>query len=102
MSGGFGQDDGFFQGAYDNQQQGYGMPYSDQQAGQGFGSFDYASQPAYDAQPQYNQSQQFSTAQPMYHGNILTPDQTASFVQKADGDEDDYENEPPLLEELGN
>lgn len=97
MSGGFGQDDGFFQGSYDNQQQGYGMPFNQQQD---FGSFDYSSQGGYDIQPQYGQSQQFASPQPMYHGNILTPDQSA-YVQKSPVDDEDYENEPPLLEELG-
>lgn len=106
MANNFGQDDGFFQGSYNSQGQGYDMPYSQPQAqtgagGADFGNFDYSqnSGGAYNA-GQYDQAQPaYVPAQSGYTGNIMTPDQSA--FQQPTSDEEDYENEPPLLEELG-
>ena len=99
MSGGFAQDDGFFQGGYGgDQQQGYDMGYGQQQ--NDFGSFDYSSQQqSQGGYSNYEQPPSFGQHTP-YTGNILTPDQHA-YSQPSSNDEEDYENEPPLLEELG-
>lgn len=105
MSSNFAQDDGFFQGAYGEQQTGYSMPY--EQSANDFGTFDYSqsgagaqeAQTGY-SQQQYDPNQGFASSHTPYSGNILTPDQS-SFTQPVQTDEDDYENEPPLLEELG-
>jgi len=91
MSQPFGQDDGFFQGGYDHQQGGYDMSYT--QSGNDFGQFDYGAQAGYD--------QSFQPQQQTYTGNILTPDQSAYAQPTGSADEEDYDNEPPLLEELG-
>ena len=104
MSGNFAQDDGFFSGAYGDQQQtGYDMPYT-QGTNNDFGSFDYSQQGQGGnfQQPfdQTNTGQAYSQPQQPYMGNILTPDQS-SYAQAQSTDEEDYENEPPLLEELG-
>jgi len=104
---GFGQEDGFFQGGYGGeQQQGYDMSYGQQQQSD-FGNFDYSQQQQQQpgqgvyAGGQYDQAQSGFGQQTPYMGNILTPDQHA-FAQSSNGtDEEDYENEPPLLEELG-
>lgn len=106
MSGSFAQDDGFFQGSYGNDQQhqqGYDMGYGQQQTE--FGSFDYSQQQQQQPQQQqgysnYEPSQPSFAQQSSYTGNILTPDQHA-YSQPNSTDEEDYENEPPLLEELG-
>ncbi|XP_067940744.1 protein YIPF5-like [Watersipora subatra] len=103
----FEQNDGFYSGNYNEQQQpGYNMSYTPAAANE-FGSFDYSQsqglpQPA---QPVGNfQQQSFDSMQPnnlpSYTGNIYTPDQNA-YVPQGLTDEDDFENEPPLLEELG-
>ncbi|XP_076446020.1 protein YIPF5-like [Babylonia areolata] len=92
---GFNQDDGFFQsGYYDNQQQSQGQQqyhagyeYGSQQFGQEqqFGQFDYNQQG-------YGGSQ--------YTGSIMTPASPYNAQPSSPGEEN-YEDEPPLMEELG-
>lgn len=65
-----------------------------------FGQFDY-SQPGLDQQygsdTQFYQPPQYGG--PSYSGSILTPDMSASYPQSAG--ETNFEDEPPLMEELG-
>ncbi|XP_013407325.1 protein YIPF5 isoform X2 [Lingula anatina] len=94
---GFGQaDDGFFQADYSgyDQQQTSGYDMGDMPPEQQFGQFDYS---GYGQQG--GQYPGVSSPQGQYMGSILTPDPAASFT--APGGPEDYENEPPLLEELG-
>ncbi|PVD35079.1 hypothetical protein C0Q70_06360 [Pomacea canaliculata] len=100
---GFSQDDGFFQsGYYDNQNQGQqqyaGYDYSSagqQQFGhdQQFGQFEYN-------QGSYVQEPSYSAAQQVYGGSIMTP--ATPFTGQQDSHAgDSYDDEPPLMEELG-
>ncbi|KAK7503850.1 hypothetical protein BaRGS_00004973, partial [Batillaria attramentaria] len=102
---GFNQDDGFFQaGYYDNQSQGQGQQYSEysgydyegaQQFGQEpqFGQFDYSQQQgSYVPDPGYGGGQ--------YAGSIMTPSMQYTGPSDTQGVEN-YEDEPPLMEELG-
>lgn len=60
-----------------------------------FGNFDYDQQSDFQSQQAFNQPQ-------AYHGNIYDPGMnTAKPYGSNSNDEEDYENEPPLLEELG-
>lgn len=93
MSGEFGGNDGFYSGEYNydqntNYEMGPGQFGQDAQ----FGQFDYS---------QGFSSEQPYTASPtnMYTGSIMTPDTNAAFVSPSSSDS--YEDEPPLLEELG-
>ncbi|XP_071087386.1 protein YIPF5-like [Haliotis cracherodii] len=90
MSGGFGQDDGFFQGNYYEQQStGYDMGSAPQFGqDQQFGQFDYTQQ--------YNKGQGYPSPQAGYTGSIMTP--ATSFNETTS---DNFEDEPPLMEELG-
>jgi hypothetical protein len=86
---------GFYTGAnYDyDSQQGYDMNAEQFPQDTQFGQFDYnpsANPPAYSESPY---------AQTPYVGSIMTPDPVASFAPAST--EEDYENEPPLMEELG-
>ncbi|XP_052792331.1 protein YIPF5-like [Mya arenaria] len=94
---GFGQDDGFYSGGYDNQNQNQDISYGQSGYAQGqdpqFGQFDY-NQQGYGVDSSYGQS----SGQPGYNPSILTPDQSA-FAAPPTGD--NYEDEPPLMEELG-
>ncbi|CAD5120420.1 DgyrCDS8988 [Dimorphilus gyrociliatus] len=57
----------------------------------------------YNQQADFQSQQTFNAPQP-YTGNIYTPDTSTSRPYASgsnDVDEEDYENEPPLLEELG-
>lgn len=90
---------------YNNQQQGFYQPdysYDNQTYDLGpdqfpsdpqFGQFDYTQPNAGYAQPT-----SYMTPQQTYTGNIMTPEPVAAY--NPDGGED-YENEPPLMEELG-
>ncbi|XP_074650629.1 protein YIPF5-like [Tubulanus polymorphus] len=84
-----GNQDGFYgggqQASYD-----FGADYAPNPQ---FGQFDYSQQtPSYDTP--YNPQQQTP-----YTGSIMTPSQTTPYGGSASTE--DYENEPPLMEELG-
>ncbi|XP_052283499.1 protein YIPF5-like isoform X2 [Dreissena polymorpha] len=93
----FGQEDGFYSGQYyGNQSQNPDMSYAQGGYGQEqrFGQFDYSQQgygidSSYAGQP---------GASPAYNPSILTPDQSAYSSPPV---ADNYEDEPPLMEELG-
>lgn len=97
MSNGFWMDDG-------QQQQG-GWNTQTNQQDMGWGQFDY-SQPQ---QPQqqagndyYQQNQQYQQPQNNYYGGqMFMPNNGSGALPNAAADGEDYENEPPLLEELG-
>ncbi len=107
MSGEFNQDEqGFYAGGqsqygYDYDTQGYDMnaqnPEQFPQDTQ-FGQFDY-SQTASPAQFDDVNTGYMVAPQSMYTGSIMTPDPVANFSSNADTE--DFENEPPLMEELG-
>ncbi|XP_064609221.1 protein YIPF5-like [Liolophura sinensis] len=93
---GFGQNDGFYQGNfYEQQSAGYDMGPGGQQFGgeQQFAQFDY-SQTAQG----YGDSGAYYAGQQSYMGSILTPD--ASQFAQGPGTEN-FDEEPPLMEELG-
>ncbi|KAK7096707.1 protein YIPF5-like [Littorina saxatilis] len=99
---GFNQEDGFFQSGYPDNQQGQapqygGYEYSGQQFGQEpqFGQFDYTQQGGYD----YAQGGQVYAGE-QYTGSIMTPATPYVGPQDTQGG-DNYEDEPPLMEELG-
>lgn len=88
----FGQDDGFYSGGYGaDQGQGQDISYVQGFDDQQFGQFDYSQ--SYGGDPQY-----LTPQQPPYNPTIMTPDQSA-YVPKEG--EDNFEDEPPLMEELG-
>jgi len=99
---GFGQDDGFYSGGYaDSQNQNtnpevaYGQQaYGDYGQGheQQFGQFDYTQQG-------YGGDSNYAAPQGGLNPTILTPDTSQSFTAPPAGD--GYEDEPPLMEELG-
>ncbi|XP_064488526.1 protein YIPF5-like [Ornithodoros turicata] len=77
---------------YDTPQQGFG---SDPQ----FGTFDYSSQGPNSG---YGDASAYIGGSSLYTGSILTPDSTIPPPYgDTNGIDDDFENEPPLLEELG-
>ncbi|XP_005111531.2 protein YIPF5 [Aplysia californica] len=94
---GFDQQEGFFQTNYYDNQQNYSYDNQGQQAQFGqepqFGQFDYSQ--GYSGEQQYA-----APEQNMYTGSIMTPS-TSNFADKADSGGDSYEDEPPLMEELG-
>ncbi|XP_022328200.1 protein YIPF5-like [Crassostrea virginica] len=93
MSGEFGGNDGFYSGGY-NYDQNTNYEMGGAQFGQDtqFGQFDYsqgyATEQSYSAPPSNT-----------YTGSIMTPDMSASYASPSSSD--GYEEEPPLLEELG-
>lgn len=95
MSDTFGQDDGFYHGSYDDQ---YSQPTYNMgdngQFGQDpqFAKFDYS-------EGYTGGENQYMTPSQGYTGTIMTPD-TSSYASPASGS-DNYEDEPPLMEELG-
>lgn len=92
-NGQFGSDDGFYQTEY-TQNQGYdvgaGFGAQDSQ----FASFDYSQSQGYETS-MYNPPQGGA-----YTGSIMTPDPIRPHYQ-ASSDYNSFEDEPPLLEELG-
>jgi len=60
-----------------------------------FGQFDYSQ-----SSGGYGAPGAYMSPQNPYTGNIMTPDPMATYSAPPDG-VDDYENEPPLMEELG-
>ena len=87
---------GFYSSDYNyGNNQTYDMDSGQFPADPQFGQFDYN-------QPSQGYGQPSSFLQPQqqtYAGNIMTPDPTASYATEPGVE--DYENEPPLLEELG-
>lgn len=100
------QQQGFYASDYNYGNQGYdlGQDQFHQDGSQfpqdtQFGQFDYSqTSQGYGAPPGGGAS--YLSQQSAYTGNIMTPDPMASYSAPADG-ADDYENEPPLMEELG-
>ncbi|KAL8589885.1 hypothetical protein ACOMHN_023972 [Nucella lapillus] len=104
---GFNQDDGFFQsGHYDQQQQSQGQQqqqqyagydYSGQQFGQEqqFGQFEYSQQAGYGGGGGGG-----GGAGAQYSGSIMTPASPYTAPPSSPGEEN-YEDELPLMEELG-
>ncbi|KAK6172596.1 hypothetical protein SNE40_016219 [Patella caerulea] len=83
----FGENDGFYSASYDQQIPGYEMGQTNFGQEQQFGQFDY------------NQGYPPS-GNAQYSGSIFTP-QAAPVYTAPPGGPEDYENEPPLMEELG-
>ncbi|ESO90672.1 hypothetical protein LOTGIDRAFT_233682 [Lottia gigantea] len=81
------QQDDFFQSNYD--QPGYDMGGANFGQEQQFGQFDY------------NQGYVPTNSSPSYAGSIFTPQAPPAAYSAPPGGPDDYENEPPLMEELG-
>lgn len=103
MAGSFGQTDGFFQQSYDtvpDQHSNAGSAYVPQ--GPGFQQFDYSYAPGSSEYGAYGGAYAQPAAGvaggggPVYAGNIMTPD--TMYAQPAS---DNFDDEPPLLEELG-
>lgn len=99
----FGQDDpSFFQGnygadGYDSQSQGYDMGSDQFPQDPQFQSFDY-SQPT-GAPAGYSDNPYYTSGQPAYTGStIMTPDPVSPYGGEIT---EDFDNEPPLMEELG-
>ncbi|XP_071847864.1 protein YIPF5-like [Apostichopus japonicus] len=84
---------GFYQYNYDDQQQGYDM--GSQQADQQ-NPYDYSQSQGYGQPAAYDQV--YAGAPSPYTGDIMTPDPINSG---GGGYSDSFEDEPPLLEELG-
>ena len=87
----------FYSGGYNYDSQGYDLSGSDfpqDPAAQQFGQFDYSQSDT----SSYGGSQGYMNPAPAstYTGSIMTPDPVTTAY-----DADDYENEPPLMEELG-
>ncbi|XP_041360073.1 protein YIPF5-like [Gigantopelta aegis] len=94
MSQGFGQDGGFFQGNYyDQQSSGYDMG-----GGQAFGQDQQFQQFDYNQGYGIEGQGQMESPQAAYPGSIMTP--STSLYDQA-GTASNYEDEPPLMEELG-
>ncbi|XP_060563208.1 protein YIPF5-like isoform X2 [Ruditapes philippinarum] len=97
---GFGQDDGFYSGGgdyYNNPNQNQDINYAQSGYGQEqqFGQFDYSNQST-----NYGMEASYTGQQPApYNPSILTPDSAQAFSAPPGGD--NYEDEPPLMEELG-
>ncbi|CAJ0589777.1 unnamed protein product [Cylicocyclus nassatus] len=84
----------------------YGQGQSAPQAQMNWGQFDYSqaqqqppTQQYGNDQNYYNQQSAYTQNQNYYGGQMFVPN--AGFGGPAAGDAEDYENEPPLLEELG-
>ncbi|XP_060083713.1 protein YIPF5-like [Ylistrum balloti] len=96
MSQEFGQE-GFYSGNYDTANQGYDMNSASAQGfGQDpqFGQFDYSQG--------YAGDQTYSAPQNVYTGSIMTPEVPNTYSGPAsNGGGDNFEDEPPLMEELG-
>lgn len=96
---GFGQDDGFYNGGgyYDNQNQNQDISYT-QGGGYGqdqqFAQFDYSQN--FGMEGSYAGQQQGSSG---YSPSILTPDTSQAYVARPGTD--NFDDEPPLMEELG-
>lgn len=90
---GYGADD---QGFYNYDSQGYNM--GDEQFPQDpqFQSFDYSQGGASGGYA--GESPYYGQQQSPYTGSIMTPDTMPAFTKE---DTEDYDNEPPLMEELG-
>ncbi|KAK6756107.1 hypothetical protein RB195_014474 [Necator americanus] len=74
------------------------------QAGMSWGQFDYSQQQAPNQhytndQSYYQHQSHYSQSQNYYGGQMFIPN--SGVVGSPSGDGEDYENEPPLLEELG-
>lgn len=91
---GFGQEDDFYAGTYNTQNQQHDISYV--QAGYGqeqqFGQFEYG-------QPGYGGDSNYSSPRPGYSPTILTPDHSQPYRPPPGAD--NFEDEPPLMEELG-
>lgn len=101
MSNQYQQDNqGFYndQGFYGNQYN-YDMGEAEQfPAAPQFGQFDYTQSASAASGPQYPDPAYYSPAPPnTYTGSIMTPDANTQYA----GETSDFENEPPLMEELG-
>ncbi|XP_033743733.1 protein YIPF5-like [Pecten maximus] len=96
MSQDFGQE-GFYSGNYDATNQGYDMNSGSTQGfGQDpqFGQFDYSQG--------YTGDQSYSAPQNVYTGSIMTPEVPNTYSgPRSQGGGDNFEDEPPLMEELG-
>ncbi|KAK6024539.1 Yip1 domain protein [Ostertagia ostertagi] len=95
-------DDGQQQDAWYAQGQGASQP----QPNMSWGQFDYSQQQQQDANQQYTSNQSYyqqqnpyAQSQNFYGGQMFVP--SAGVGGAGGGDGEDYENEPPLLEELG-